>query len=323
MNLTLLGTSSGAPTRQRNVSATAVQPERGRAWVLVDCGEATQHQLLRTRLSPLKLDAILITHVHGDHCYGLPGLLASCQLNGRTEPLTLVGPAAVWAYLQAVIEHTEMRVDYPLRFVEASDALVLELGGFRITAARLSHRTECWAYRLQEAQVPVKLDTARLQAEGIMPSPLYGQLQRGETLTLEDGRQLEGRDYCIPSYPARAVVVGGDNDRPELLADACRGVQLLVHEATYTEAVLQQVGPEPQHSSAERVARFAQQAGVPALLLTHFSPRYLLRPRRERDLPVEALRIEAQRHYSGRLFLAEDFETYSIRRDGEVVLATE
>ncbi len=322
MNLTLLGTSSGVPTRQRNVSAAAVQPERGRDWVLVDCGEATQHQLLRTRLSPMKLDAILITHVHGDHCYGLPGLLASCQLNGRTDPLTLVGPAAVWAYLQAVIEHTEMRIDYPLRFVEVSEALALERGGFRITATRVSHRTECWAYRLQETRVPVKLDTARLQAEGIMPSPLYGQLQRGKRVALEDGRQLEGVDYCIPSYPARSVVVGGDNDRPELLAAVCRGVQLLVHEATYTEAVLQQVGPEPQHSSAERVARFAQQAGVPALLLTHFSPRYLLYPRRERDLSVEELRIEAQRHYTGRLFLAKDFETYTIRRDGEVVLET-
>lgn len=319
MNLTLLGTSSGAPTRQRNVSATAVQPEQGRAWVLVDCGEATQHQLLRTRLSPLKLDAILITHVHGDHCYGLPGLLASCQLNGRTDPLTLVGPAAVWAYLQAVIEHTEMRIEYPLTFVEVSEALALERGGFSITAVRLSHRTECWAYRLQETHVPVKLETDRLQAEGIMPSPLYGQLQRGEKVTLEDGRQLDGRNYCIPSHPARAVVVSGDNDQPELLAEACRGVQLLVHEATYTEEVLQQVGPEPQHSSAERVARFAQHAGVPALLLTHFSPRYLLHPRRERDLSVEELRIEAQRHYTGALYLAEDFETYTIRRDSEVV----
>jgi ribonuclease Z len=133
--------------------------------VLVDCGEATQHQLLRTRLSPLQLQAILITHVHGDHCYGLPGLLASCQLNGRTAPLTLVGPAAVWRYLQAVIEHTELRIDYPLEFVEVSSTLELKRGGFSITATELSHRTECWAYRLQEAHVPVRLDTERLQTE--------------------------------------------------------------------------------------------------------------------------------------------------------------
>src|SRR5690554_6468014 len=323
MQLTCLGTSSGAPTRQRNVSATAIQPERGRQWVLVDCGEATQHQLLRTRLSPLQLQAILITHVHGDHCYGLPGLLASCQLNGRTEPLTLVGPAAVWRYLQAVIEHTELRIDYPLEFVEVSDTLQLECGGFVITAAELSHRTECWAYRLQEAHVPVRLDTERLQAEGVMPSPLYSHLQQGEQVKLPDGRELDGQEYCIASHPARAVVVAGDNDRPELLGRACEGVQLLVHEATYTEAVLQQVGPEPQHSCAAQVARFAQAYSIPALLLTHFSPRYLLRPKRPRDLSVELLRAEAAEHYSGNLYLAQDFETYTIARTGEVSLLSE
>lgn len=320
MQITFLGTSSGAPTRQRNVSAIAVQPELGRSWTLVDCGEATQHQLLRTKLSPLKLDTILITHVHGDHCYGLPGLLASCQLSGRTEALTLVGPAALWSYLQGVIKHTEMHIDYPLTFVEVSDTLALERGGFSITATRLSHRTECWAYRLQEACIPVKLDTARLRAEGIMPSPLYGRLQRGEQVTLPDGRRLAGSEYCGPSHAARVVVVGGDNDRPELLADACRGAQLLIHEATYTEAVLQQVGPGPRHSSAERVARFAQQHEIPALLLTHFSPRYQSRPQRASELSVEALRSEAERCYDGRLYLARDLETYRLRRDGSLVL---
>lgn len=323
MQLTFLGTSSGAPTRQRNVSATAIQPERGRQWVLVDCGEATQHQLLRTHLSPLQLQAVLITHVHGDHCYGLPGLLASCQLNGRTAPLTLVGPAAVWRYLQAVIEHTELRIDYPLEFVDVSRTLELERGGFSITATELSHRTECWAYRLQETHVPVRLDTERLQAEGVMPSPLYGRLQQGEHVTLPDSRELDGREYCIASHPARAVVVAGDNDQPELLGEACEGVQLLVHEATYTEEILQQVGPEPQHSCAAQVACFAEARAIPALLLTHFSPRYLLRPKRPRDLSIELLRAEAAHHYSGTLYLAQDFETYGIARNGEVSLLSE
>ena len=318
MLLTLLGTSSGAPTRQRNVSATAVQPERGRHWVLVDCGEATQHQLLHTRLSPLQLQAILITHVHGDHCYGLPGLLASCQLNGRTAPLTLVGPMAVWRYLQAVIEHTELRIDYPLEFVEVTDALRLERGGFVITAAELSHRTECWAYRLEEADIPVRLDVERLKSHGVMPSPVYGRLQQGERVRLPDGRELDGRDFCIPAYPARAVVVAGDNDRPECLDEACAGVQLLMHEATYTEDILQQVGPEPQHSCAAQVAHFAQAHSIPALLLTHFSPRYRLRPKRPRDLSIEQVRTEALQHYSGTLYLAQDFETYCIARNGEV-----
>lgn len=322
MLLTFLGTSSGAPTRQRNVSALAVQPERGRDWVLVDCGEATQHQLLRTRLSPQRLRAVLITHVHGDHCYGLPGLLASCQLNGRTAPLTLVGPPALWAYLQAVIEHSELHLDYPLHFVAASSSLALEQAGFSIRAVRLSHRTECWGYRLQELQVPMKLDLARLQREGIAPSPLYGRLQQGERVRLAQGRWLDGRDYCRPAYQARAVVIGGDNDRPELLAEACRGAQLLVHEATYTDAILQQVGPQPQHSSAAQVACFAEQHGLPALILTHFSPRYRSRPQHPREQSVDQLRQEALQQYRGRLYLAEDFARYLIRRDGRVVPVT-
>lgn len=320
MNITFLGTSSGAPTRQRNVSATAIQSGRGKDWLLVDCGEATQHQLLRTRLSPQKLRAILITHVHGDHCYGLPGLLASCQLGGRTEPLTLVGPAAVWAYVQAVIEHTEMRITYPLEFIEVTDDLNLELFGFHITSASLSHRVACWAYRLEESQQQVRLDTARLAEEGIAPSPLYRRLQQGERVVLPDGRELNGADYCIQSQDSRAVVVGGDNDRPELLADLCQGAQVLVHEATYTDAVLQRVGPEPQHSSAAQVARFAQDQQVPALILTHFSPRYRSEVRREGELSIDDLRAEALQYYAGALYLAEDFETYTLDRQGEVHL---
>lgn len=320
MNLTFLGTSSGAPTRQRNVSALAIQPEQGRDWVLVDCGEATQHQLLRTGLSPLKLRAILVTHVHGDHCYGLPGLLASCQLNGRTEPLTLVGPPAVWAYLQAVIKHTEMRIEYPLEFVAVTESLQVSRGGFHVTAYPLSHRVECWGYRLEEAYVPAKLDTARLQSEGIPPSPVYGELLKQEQVQLADGRVLNSRDYRVPAYPARAVVVGGDNDRPELLAGLCRGANALVHEATYTEAVLQKVGPEPQHSSALKVAEFAREAGVSALILTHFSPRYRKAPRKPSDLSIEDVRREAATAYTGQLYLAEDLKTYTISREGCVDL---
>jgi ribonuclease Z len=316
VRITFLGTSSGAPTRHRNVSATAVQPERGRPWVLIDCGEGTQHQLLRTRLSPQKLEAILITHIHGDHCYGLPGLLASCQLTGRTAPLTLVGPEAVWDYLQAVIRITDMRIEYPLHFVPASPTLQLDAAGLRIAAAELSHRTECWGYRLQETQVPLRLNVERLRAEGIEPGPLYNQLQRGEDVLLADGRRLSSADYTEPSRKARVAVIGGDNDQPERLRDLCQDADLLVHEATYTEATLAQIGPEPQHSSAARVARFAQSAAIPNLILTHFSPRYLTRARRPGDLTITALRDEAATLFSGKLVLAEDFARYLLSREG-------
>lgn len=318
MQITFLGTSSGAPTRQRNLSATAIQPELGRHWVLVDCGEATQHQLQHTRLSPQKLSAILITHIHGDHCYGLPGLLASCQLSGRTEPLLLIGPQAVWDYLQAVIRFTEMRIDYELEFIATDNHVKAERGGFRITAWPLSHRVPCWGYRLEELGIPLRLDVDKLHAEGIDAGPGYAQLQRGEDLRLDDGRLLRSTDYTTLSRAPRSVVIGGDNDRPELLAEPCQSANLLIHEATYSEAVLQQVGPEPQHSSAARVAAFAEQVGLPALILTHFSPRYRLHPRHAREHSIKELQVEARQHYAGSLFLAQDLDRYRIARNGDV-----
>ncbi|MDX1397486.1 MAG: ribonuclease Z [Oceanospirillum sp.] len=316
MQITFLGTSSGAPSRHRNVSATAIQPEKSKQWALVDCGEATQHQLLYTPLSPQKLAVVLITHKHGDHCYGLPGLLASCQLNGRTEPLTLVAPEQVWRYLQAVIELTDLHITYPLEFIPVDAALDLTVAGFRITAHALSHRVPSWAYRFDEASVPKKLNLERLQAEGIPSGDHYGRLQAGEDVTLPDGTELKSGDYTFDSWPARSAVIAGDNDTPDLLMQVCHDADLLVHESTYTQEVLDHVGPEPQHSSAEMVSRFAAKVALKNLVLTHFSPRYLKEARKKRDRSIEEIRHEARLHFTGRLFLADDFETYTLDRKG-------
>ncbi len=316
VQITFLGTSSGAPSRQRNVSATAIQPEKSGHWALVDCGEATQHQLLHTPLSPQKLSIVLITHKHGDHCYGLPGLLASCQLNGRTEPLVLVAPEEVWQYLQAVIELTDLHITYPLEFVPVNSALNLNVAGFRITAHPLSHRVPSWAYRFEEIGIPRKLNLERLKEDGIPSGHHYARLQAGEDVELPDGRVLSSAEYTFDSWSARAVVIAGDNDTPELLTEACRDADLLVHESTYTQEILEHVGPEPQHSSAERVSRFADRIGLRNLVLTHFSPRYLKKTRKKRDRSIEEIRHEAGLHYSGRLFLAEDFEEYALDRKG-------
>ena len=318
MKVTFLGTASGAPSRQRNVSATALSPEKGRQWLLVDCGEATQHQLLRTKLSPQKLSAVLITHIHGDHCYGLPGLLASCQLNGRTEPLTLIGPQPVWDYLQAVVRFTELQINYPLSFIEVSDSLALERAGFAITAWPLSHRVPSWGYRFEETGISNRLDVDRLQAEGVESGPHYGQLQKGEDVQLPDGRWLRSVDFTERSREPRVVVIGGDNDRPALLKEACQNADLLVHEATYTEDIRAQVGPEPQHSCAAQVARFAEQATVPNLILTHFSPRYLNRAFKAKDRTVAELEAEARGYYQGALFMAQDFDCYRLDHAGQL-----
>jgi ribonuclease Z len=313
ITLTFLGTSSGVPTKNRNLSALALQTGIGRGWWLVDCGEATQHRLQHLPLSVHDLDGICITHVHGDHSYGLPGLLASAAMTGRTRPLIVIACAAIKAWLDATMLHTTLALTYPLVFIDVDAAReVHREEGLVIERHPLSHRVPSVAFRFAVEHAKYKLDVDALRARGVPAGERWGQLQRGEDVVLEDGARLRAADYRIAQVKRAVVVVGGDNDRPELLGEACADAQLLIHESTYTEAVLQKVGPGPTHSSALRVARFAEQVGLPNLILTHFSPRY------DHPAAMAELRDEACGAYGGTLFLAHDLARFELDADGIV-----
>ncbi len=309
MELQFLGTSAGTPTRTRNVSGLALRAEGSKHWYLVDCGEGTQHRILRTNYSPVSVRAIFITHIHGDHCYGLPGLLASAGMLNRSEPLLIAGPPAVERFVRGVMESTELRLPYTVEFATVEPGWTLDaLPDFRVEAAALSHRVPSFAYAFTEKSVERRLDKAKLERDGIASGPGWGQLQRGEDLQLPDCRVARSADYLLPERQQRKIIVGGDNDTPSLLREQARDAQLLVHEATYTEEVLQKIGPGPQHSSAQATAAFAQDAGIPNLVLTHFSPRY--------QQGMDALEAEARAAYTGNLFLASDLQRYTLDRQG-------
>lgn len=314
MEILFLGTSSGTATKTRNVSGVALRSLQFGHWYLVDCGEGTQHRIMHTSLSPITLRAIFITHVHGDHCYGLPGLLASAGLLNRTEELIVVGPAPLRDYLEATFESTELRLPYPLGFVAVENLRVADvLPDYDVRITPLSHRVPSYAYSFTEKTVERKLDADRLKREAVPRGPLWGQMQQGHDVQLPGGRVLLARDYLLPPRKPRKIIIGGDNDTPELLAGEAVDADVLVHEATYTEEILEKVGPGPQHSSALRVARFAASAKVPNLVLTHFSPRY---QQEGGSLSMAGMEAEARSAYAGRLFLADDLDRYALDRQG-------
>lgn len=323
MEFQFLGTGAGTPSKTHNVSGLALRTKGARHWSLVDCGEGTQHRILHTNWSLHDLRAVFITHMHGDHCYGLPGLLASAGMMNRTAPLFVAGPAPLRAFLQSIMDTSELRLPFPIEFVDAgvlaggaksANPLADALPDLRVHATALSHRVPCWAYVFTERAPERKLDTGKLRAAGVAPGEAWGRLQRGEDVPLADGRTLHASDFLLAPRKARKLIVAGDNDQPQRLVEEARTAEVLIHEATYTDAVLRKVGPGPQHSSASMTARAAAAAGVPNLVLTHFSPRY----QDQGPVTIADIDTEARAAYGGQLFLARDFDRYLLDRQGRL-----
>ena len=273
MRITFLGTSAGVPTRSRNVSCVAMRlPQRAEVW-LFDCGEGTQHQLLRSELNISQVTRIFITHMHGDHMLGLMGLLATCGMNAHTRGIDVYGPRPLTDYVREVSRRTQFQTNYPLEVHEVKEGLVFEDEEYAVTCAPLKHRLPAFGYRVQEKDRPGHFDVERARAEGIPPGPLYGRLKRGERVTLADGRTFDGADFCGPDLKGRGVVYCTDTTYCRSAVELSRAADLLIHEATFAEAD-EGLAIRSTHSTASMAARVASEAGARRLVLTHLSPRY-------------------------------------------------
>lgn len=315
MRFTFLGTSAGTPTVSRNVAALALAIEDHREWYLFDCGEGTQHRVLKSRYSSAKLKAIFITHVHGDHCYGLPGLIASANMSGRTAPLTICAPDGIEQYVRNTFAYTDVHnLRFPLNFVRSDhDDFYYDDGHISVDAIAMSHRVPCFAYHVSEIP-PYHVNESILDSLSIPRGPLWHELQLGNDVTLENGDVIRAEHVRNVAWPPRSAVIGGDNDKPDLLLETLKKSDLLIHEATFTEDVLARVGPQYMHSTAAMVAKTAADAKLKHLILTHFSQRYRTE-KSAKEHTVKDLYDEAQNYYQGNLQLAEDLQSYQLEKD--------
>lgn len=267
--VTFLGTAASAPTASRGTSATLVA--RGGERILVDCGEGTQRQFLRSGVGLVDLDLILLTHLHADHYLGLPGLLKTYGLRDRDTPLRVVGPPGLRALVEA-LRPVFGRLGFPVAFEEHDGGVVHTSEGARIEAFPTRHRIASVGYALVEDDRPGAFDVAAATALGVPPGPLFGRLQRGEALDL-GGRVVTPGQVMGPPRHGRRVVLTGDTEPCAATVLAAEGADLLVHEATFLEADADRAR-ETGHSTAREAAEVAVRAGVRMLALTHLSSRF-------------------------------------------------
>ena len=275
MEIEFLGTGAGSPGKFRNVSSTALRllDERNSVW-LFDVGEATQHQILRTTLKPRKIDKIFITHLHGDHIFGLPGLLSSRSFQGGNSALTIYGPKGIRDFVEVSMRVSETKLSYKIHYQEiAADGLVFEDDKFRVYAQHLDHKIECFGYRVVEKDHPGELQVEKLREAKIPSGPVYGKLKLGETVTLPDGRTINGQDFLGPTQPGRIVALLGDTRQTKNAERLAKDADVLVHESTFAKGE-SKLARSYYHSTNIQAAELAKRMHVKMLLLNHISARY-------------------------------------------------
>lgn len=266
-----LGTSSAVPTPERNVSALAVQLETH--WILFDCGEGTQYRLLRAPLRPGKLRAIFISHLHGDHVFGLPGLLSTMGMQNRTAPLQILGPPGIRSFVDATLTAASAYPSYPIQVRELESGECLDMKAYTVTCLSLDHTVNVYGYSLIERNPLPRLDPEKAKELGVPPGPLYRALQQGESVRLPDGRTVDSSEVTGPQRKGRKVTFCTDTRPCAASIKLARDADLLIHEATYSHE-LREKAREHGHSTSLEAARIAREADVKRLLITHFSARY-------------------------------------------------
>lgn len=299
LSVHFLGTSGSWPTADRNVAATVVK--RGGNILLFDCGEGTQRQFQQSGLSYMATQKIFLSHLHGDHVFGLPGLLKTMQLNERTSPLQIYGPRGLSELMEVLGRIANVKGQFDVQWREVRDGETIPGDGYRVEARKMNHNVLDLAYAYQEDGRPGRFNKARALELGVPEGPSFRRLQMGEAVTAKTGGTVRPEDVLGAGRPGRRVVVTGDTGPCEALVEIAKSADLLISEATYCNDMAARA-QEYGHMTAAWAADTARRAGVRELWLTHISPRYVT---------PEQHRTEASRIFPATR-IAKDFQALEV-----------
>ncbi|WP_339250440.1 ribonuclease Z [Sporosarcina sp. FSL W8-0480] len=302
MEIFFLGTGAGMPSKLRNTSSLILNlsAEQEGYWMF-DCGEATQHQLLRTSIKPRKINKIFITHLHGDHIFGLPGFLGSRSFLGGEEELTIYGPVGIKEWITTSLRITKTHLTYPVTIKEIDSSILFEDDQFKITTKELEHVIECFGFRIEQKPLPGKLLIEKAVEAGVPKGPLLKKLKDGEDIQLENGQFVYSQDVTGAPQKGFTITILGDTRYCEAALELATDADILVHEATF-DSETGELANEYGHSTIADAARTAKEANVRALIANHISARFM---------PSDLMKLKEQgTAIFPNLHIADDFSQF-------------
>ncbi len=270
MRLVFLGTSAAQPTRRRGLSCLCL--EREGEILMFDAGESAQNAYMRAGLGWNKKMKVFITHMHGDHCMGVLGLLQTMTMQKRTTPLEIFGPDGIEEFIAANIRMLNFGLSFPVMIETAREGKVLDGSGYVIRACRAKHSVVAFSYLFEEKDRPGRFNVAEAKKLKIPEGPLWGRLQDGNEITV-DGQVIRPEQVLGKNRPGARIGISGDTRPTQELERFFEGCDYLVFDSTFLDEHRERAH-ETSHSTAGEVAMLGRNAGVKNLVLTHFSARY-------------------------------------------------
>jgi len=272
LQVIFLGTAGSVPTPTRSLPAIAIR--RKGELILFDCGEGVQRQMVKAGLGFNKKMKVFITHMHGDHMLGLPGLIQTMSLLDRTRKLEIYGPTGLEDFIEAIEKTVQFTLTFPLQITEIKHGgLVCEEKEYEIYAAWADHAAPAFAYSFVEKPRPGKFYPEKTKALGVPEGELWSKLQHGLAIKLPNERVVEPEEVVGPPRPGRKIVYTGDSRSTKSLVKLAKNADILIHDCTFDDELAERA-TEDGHSTPRQAAKTAKKAKVKRLILTHISARY-------------------------------------------------